>query len=467
MKKYGFFVLCILALGDPVANSEKSPSTGIRVTRSSHPTVSKSRETASEHGSHGSPTGYQKTAPSRTKTPKSSAEVPSTYGSYNRSTVGLPTRSQKMPPSNTTVQRSSQKVPTNGPAARATPKTSVSSTTGTISDQKPKPSFSRGSFPMSTKAPSSSPLEPPPAAATTTINLTTTQDSTRTSIVSASKTLTVSNGQTASAQVGWIVVGVGVGGSVAVEGNIIPVAGGTAGVIVASGPGQDELDPIDSSTIPTDTSSTPTTSTSTSKSSSGSTSRSTSRSKSSSTSSSTARPTPYNIYPKLDSTPPEQSAFARDLERIAQSGSVRSITGVRDKLLLWVAAVTPAQASELSRNPVVSPLVLYILGCTDNSKVRGLNVDPSSPVNLERPSASDSPSPNCPTEDCSHRKRDGIITMQQIILDELKMFSQAPGASLSELTGYAFDSMGGQGITVYVIDTGITPNHPVSVTDRQ
>jgi len=55
--------------------------------------------------------------------------------------------------------------------------------------------------------------------------------------------------------------------------------------------------------------------------------------------------------------------------------------------------------------------------------------------------------------------------MQQTILDELKMFSQAPGASLSELTGYTFDSMGGQGITVYVVDTGIDPNHQVSVTD--
>jgi hypothetical protein len=52
-----------------------------------------------------------------------------------------------------------------------------------------------------------------------------------------------SNGQTASAQVGWIVVGVGVGGSVAVEGNILPeVAGGTAGIIVGNGSGQDKIE---------------------------------------------------------------------------------------------------------------------------------------------------------------------------------------------------------------------------------
>ncbi len=47
------------------------------------------------------------------------------------------------------------------------------------------------------------------------------------------------------------------------------------------------------------------------------------------------------------------------------------------------------------------------------------------------------------------------------------MFSQASDVSLSELPGYAYDSMGGRGITVYVIDTGINPNHPVSATNYQ
>jgi len=147
----------------------------------------------------------------------------------------------------------------------------------------------------------------------------------------------VSGGQTASAQVGWMVVGVGVGGAVAVGDSIVPVAGGTEGIIIEGSSGQDELSTI------SDTSTTPST-----------TSRSTSRS--SSTSSSTASPTPYNIYPKLDSAPPQQSAFARNLEQIAQPGSVRRITGSRDRLLLWVASLTPAQASELSRNPVVSTI---------------------------------------------------------------------------------------------------------------
>ena len=57
--------------------------------------------------------------------------------------------------------------------------------------------------------------------------------------------------------------------------------------------------------------------------------------------------------------------------------------------------------------------------------------------------------------------------MQQDARDDLKLFSQARGAYLSDLPGYAYDSRGGLGITVYVIDTGVNPWHSVSVTDYQ
>jgi len=253
-----------------------------------------------------------------------------------------------VPPSHTIVSKSSVKAPTVYPTT--SPKTTVRPTIGTTSQKKPKSPSSRGS--RSDSEPSRTAKSSPPPATTTTTNPTTRNPTTTPTVVSASKTLTVSNGQTVSAQVGWMVVGVGVGGAVAVGGNILPVAGGTEAIIEENSSGQDEL-----STIKSDTTAT-TSSTSTSKSSS--TSSSTSRSSSSSTSSSRASPTPYNIYPRLDSTPPQQSAFAQHLQQIAQPGTVRSITGVRDRLLLWVASLTPAQASELSRDPVVSPL-LYIL----------------------------------------------------------------------------------------------------------
>ena len=95
-------------------------------------------------------------------------------------------------------------------------------------------------------------------------------------------------------------------------------------------------------------------------------------------------------------------------------------------------------------------------------------MDPSTQVYLEKESASGTfPSPNCPSENCSHQKRDEITLMQQDAHDDLKVFSQARGASLSTLPGYAYDSRAGDGITVYVIDTGINQDHPVRVTDYQ
>jgi len=93
-------------------------------------------------------------------------------------------------------------------------------------------------------------------------------------------------------------------------------------------------------------------------------------------------------------------------------------------------------------------------------------VDPLLRANLERGRASGTSAPsNCPPETCSHRKRDGTILMQDDAQDDLVVISQASGASLDDLPGYAYDSMGGQGITVYVFDSGLYPAHEVSVTD--
>jgi subtilisin family serine protease len=66
-------------------------------------------------------------------------------------------------------------------------------------------------------------------------------------------------------------------------------------------------------------------------------------------------------------------------------------------------------------------------------------------------------SPDCPPESCSQGKRN--ILVQATPLEDLRQISQARGArSLAALPGYAYDSVGGMGITVYVIDTGINPN---------
>jgi subtilisin family serine protease len=103
-------------------------------------------------------------------------------------------------------------------------------------------------------------------------------------------------------------------------------------------------------------------------------------------------------------------------------------------------------------------------------QVQGINEDRPIPLDLEtvRGSINTPPSPDCPPESCSHGKRDGNILVQATPLEDLRMISQARGArNLAALPGYAYDSASGMGITVYVMDTGVNPNHPVSVTDLQ
>jgi subtilisin family serine protease len=131
--------------------------------------------------------------------------------------------------------------------------------------------------------------------------------------------------------------------------------------------------------------------------------------------------------------------------------------------------LTSVQASELHQNPVVSSAAVGIAEYSPVAiKVQGINEDRLIPLDLETMSgAAGTPlSPDCPPESCSHGKRDGNILVQATPLQELRMISQAREArGLAQLPGYAYDSVGGMGITVYVIDTGINPNHPVSVTD--
>jgi hypothetical protein len=236
-----------------------------------------------------------------------------------------------------------------------------------------------------------------------------------------------------------MVVGAGIGGAVSVGGKIIPVGGGVAGIVEPSGPGGEELSTVHTTSTASSTSSSP-----------------------------SGTPTPYNIHPRPGSTAAQLLAFERNLNRIAQPGSVSSITGARNRLLLWTANLTPVQASELHQNPVVSSAAVEIADYSPVAiQVHGINEDRQISLDLENVSGSVNtpPSPNCPPESCSHGKRDGDILVQLTQLEELRMISQASGArSLEALPGYVFDSVGGRGITVYVLDTGINPNHPVSVT---
>jgi subtilisin family serine protease len=57
------------------------------------------------------------------------------------------------------------------------------------------------------------------------------------------------------------------------------------------------------------------------------------------------------------------------------------------------------------------------------------------------------------------QKRDGMLERQQSAPLELRMVSQEPDTELAD--DFLFDSVAGEGITVYVVDTGINQAHPV------
>ena len=173
-----------------------------------------------------SPARSQRTPPSHTAIPKSSGKTPTSYLTHRSySTTGSSTRShwQKTATNQSRVPKSSGKVPIPTILSTCSMKTSARPTIGTTSHK--KPTYSKISR-IST-APKSS---LPPAM--TTANSTTTQKSTRSSTLGASKTLTVSDRQTASAQVGWVVVGVGAGGFVSVGGSILRAKGISRGTQV-------------------------------------------------------------------------------------------------------------------------------------------------------------------------------------------------------------------------------------------
>jgi subtilisin family serine protease len=57
------------------------------------------------------------------------------------------------------------------------------------------------------------------------------------------------------------------------------------------------------------------------------------------------------------------------------------------------------------------------------------------------------------------RKRD--LTIQENAPRELRVVSQAPGQSIDDLEDYFYEDVGGEGVTIYVLDSGLNQNHPV------
>jgi subtilisin family serine protease len=71
-------------------------------------------------------------------------------------------------------------------------------------------------------------------------------------------------------------------------------------------------------------------------------------------------------------------------------------------------------------------------------------------------------STNC-SPSCKLQKRDNNVRLQSDAPPELRVISQPEGVPLNSLPFYAYNSVAGGGVTVYVVDSGANTQHPVCV----
>jgi hypothetical protein len=62
------------------------------------------------------------------------------------------------------------------------------------------------------------------------------------------------------------------------------------------------------------------------------------------------------IFPSSGASQTELIQVTTELQQVAQPGSVKNVTGAVNGLAFWQAIMTLDQASEISNNPIVSPI---------------------------------------------------------------------------------------------------------------
>jgi hypothetical protein len=65
-----------------------------------------------------------------------------------------------------------------------------------------------------------------------------------------------------------------------------------------------------------------------------------------------------------------------------------------------------------------------------------------------------------------YQKRDGFIEVQDFADAALAVISQPKGVPLDALLGFSYDSVAGEGVTVYVIDEGVDTTNSVSTSSN-
>lgn len=140
-------------------------------------------------------------------------------------------------------------------------------------------------------------------------------------------------------EIGLIIFGIGEGGFVIAGGEIYEVAGGTEAIVEEGEDGEPTVAGLpvpDSSTL-------------------------TASSTASSTTLKTGTPTAYIVGPIDSSSSAQQSQVYEELTKIAQSGTITTISVPGSNILFWTAQLTSNDASQLNQNPIVSCVLDFVI----------------------------------------------------------------------------------------------------------
>lgn len=101
---------------------------------------------------------------------------------------------------------------------------------------------------------------------------------------------------------------------------------------------------------------------------------------------------------------------------------------------------------------------------------RSLVLDPEppepEPPATPPPHADNIPSAPKPGGEWEHIPPPSKIKVQEFPWDDLKIVSQPPGTDIDDLPGFGYAEEAGEGVTIYVLDTGVQEHHNVSYYTR-
>lgn len=240
----------------------------------------------------------------------------------------------------------------------------------------------------------------------------------------------MSNGETVDVPAGAVVVGGAGGGTYVVNGVSTPIAAGATAVAGSSGddnPGDQQPTDPGETTLTTTTTSSRTSSTSSTESSTKASSTTPASSTAAPSSTATAE---YIIYPKDGTTTTDANGFNNTLVGLVGASNVDPLLDANGTVLAWLAPLNAEQLSKVKADGVVDAV--------ESNEM--IDPDPE-------------PEPASSTSPAQRRAVTTQVPTTENPSYELRFLS-SPYGHKGLQADYRYDDVAGEGITIYVIDSG-------------